>query len=67
MLVDRLQQEGFLADVALSATQAVARVAAASYRAVLVDLQLPDGDGIGLIKQLRAQEQIYKRCLWSCP
>jgi PAS domain S-box-containing protein len=63
VLVDRLHQEGFLADVALTANEAVARVAAASYAAILVDLQRPDGDGIGLIKQLRAQPQIYNTLL----
>ena len=62
-LVDRLHQEGFLADVAFTATQAVARMAAASYGGILVDLQRPDGAGIGLVKQLRAQEQIYNTLL----
>jgi DNA-binding response OmpR family regulator len=63
VLVDRLRQEGFLADVALAADEAVARVAATSYAAILVDLQLPEGDGISLIKQLRAQPQIYNTLL----
>jgi PAS domain S-box-containing protein len=63
VLVDRLRQEGFLADVALTANEAVACVAATSYAAILVDLQLPEGDGIGLIKQLRAQPQIYNTLL----
>ena len=34
-----------------------------SYAAILVDLQLPEGDGIGLIKRLRAQPQIYNTLL----
>ena len=63
VLVDRLWQEGFLADVALTADEAVRRVAATSYAAILVDLQLPEGDGIDLIKQLRAQPQIYNTLL----
>jgi signal transduction histidine kinase/DNA-binding response OmpR family regulator len=63
VLFDRLRQEGFLADVALTANEAVARVAATSYAAILVDLQLPEGDGISLIKQLRAQPQIYNTLL----
>lgn len=62
-LADRLHQEGILVDVALTETQAVARVAATSYAAILVDLQRPDGDGISLIKQLRAQPQIYNTLL----
>ena len=63
VLVDRLVQEGFLTDVALTANEAVTRVAATSYAAILVDLQRPEGDGIDLIKQLRAQPQIYNTLL----
>ncbi len=63
MLSDRLTQEGFLTDVALTADEAIARAAATSYAAVLVDLQQPEGDGISLIKQLRAQPQIYNTLL----
>jgi PAS domain S-box-containing protein len=62
-LFDRLHQEGFLIDVALTANEAVTRVTATSYVAILVDLQLPDGDGVDLIKQLRAQPQIYNTLL----
>jgi len=63
MLGDRLRQEGFVTDVALNAAEAVARVAATPYAAILVDLQLPAGDGISLIKKLRAQPQIYNALL----
>lgn len=38
-------------------------MAATSYAAILVDLQLPEGDGIDLIKQLRSQPQIYNTLL----
>ena len=60
---DRLLQEGFITDIALTADEAAVRVAAASYFAILVDLQLPEGDGISLIKQLRAQPQVYNTLL----
>jgi DNA-binding response OmpR family regulator len=63
VLVDRLGQEGFLTDVALTANEAVARVVATDYAAILVDLQRPEGDGIELIRQLRAQSQIYNTLL----
>ena len=63
VLCDRLREAGFLADVALTADEAVTRVATVSYVAILVDLQLPEGDGISLIKQLRAQPQIYNTLL----
>ena len=62
-LGDRLRQEGFIVDIALTASEAVAHVAAASYTTVLVDLQCPEGDGIDLIKQLRQQPQIYNTLL----
>jgi signal transduction histidine kinase/DNA-binding response OmpR family regulator len=60
---DRLRAEGFETDIAFTADEAVARVAAASYGAILVDLQHPDGDGISLIKRLRAQPQVYNTLL----
>jgi PAS domain S-box-containing protein len=63
VLFDRLRQEGFLIDVALTVNEAVTRVASMPYAAILVDLQLPEGDGIGLIKRLRAQPQIYNTLL----
>jgi PAS domain S-box-containing protein len=63
VLSKRLQQEGFITDVALTAAEAIARVQAVKYAAILVDLQRSEGDGIGLIKQLRAQPQIYNTLL----
>lgn len=63
VLGERLLQEGFLVDVALTADEAVAHVAATAYSAVVVDLQRPQGDGIDLIKRLRAQPQIYNALL----
>ena len=62
-ICNRLLQEGFITDIALTADEAIARVAAVSYVAILVDLQLPEGDYISLIKQLRAQPQIYNTLL----
>ena len=62
-LGDRLLQEGFLVDIAFTASEAVAHVAAASYTAILVDLQRPEGVDIDLIKQLRKQPQIYNTLL----
>jgi len=62
-LGDRLRQEGFLVDVALTASEAVAHVAKASPNIILVDLQSPEGDGIDLIKQLRKQPRIYNTLL----
>jgi PAS domain S-box-containing protein len=51
----RLRRAGFAVDFAHNLGAAMARTATARYAAILVDLQLPDGDGVGLIVRLRAQ------------
>jgi PAS domain S-box-containing protein len=53
----RLEVDGFSADVAPTGREAIERTATTRYAAILVDLQLPDCDGISLIQQLRAQPQ----------
>jgi PAS domain S-box-containing protein len=57
VLRERLRQIGFVTDFAHTAADALTRAAATPYAAFLVDLQLPDGDGIGLILDLRALPQ----------
>jgi PAS domain S-box-containing protein len=52
---ERLRRAGFAVDFAHTVTAALARTGATRYAAILVDRQLPDGDGIGLIVRLRAQ------------
>jgi PAS domain S-box-containing protein len=52
-----LRQAGFAVDFAYTMTVAIQRAAATRYAAILVDLQLPDGDGVGLILRLRAQAE----------
>ncbi|RYG19089.1 MAG: response regulator [Caulobacteraceae bacterium] len=49
-----LAQDGFTADIAATAREALAAVRGDGYAAVLVDLQLPDADGVGLIRTLRS-------------
>jgi PAS domain S-box-containing protein len=51
----RLAPAGFVVDFAHTVADALARASATQYTAILVDRALPDGDGIGLIVQLRAQ------------
>jgi PAS domain S-box-containing protein len=55
-----LRQLGFTTDFAHSPADAISRTQATHYDAVLVDLDLPDGDGVGLIRALRAEPKIYK-------
>jgi DNA-binding response OmpR family regulator len=57
VMVDRFAREGFTTDIARTAAVAIAKAKATTYLAILVDLQLPDGDGISLIQQFREQPQ----------
>ena len=59
VLAGRLRAAGFSTDVACTAEEAVKGAATRSYAAILVDLQLPDSDGISLIKNLRAQPRYH--------
>ena len=57
VMSDRFCQEGFATDVARTSASAIAQAMTTAYSAILVDLQLPDGDGISLIQELRARPQ----------
>ncbi len=67
VLCERLNQEGFHTDVAMTADEAIINVAKTPYAAILVDLQLPDGDGIDLIQRLLSQPQLYNTRLVLLP
>jgi signal transduction histidine kinase len=56
-LREHLRQIGFATDFAYSAGEAFTRAAAARYNAILMDIHLPDGDGLGLILRLRELPQ----------
>jgi len=49
-----LQRHGYVADVAENAATAVGLAAATGYDAVLLDLGLPDADGVELCRRIRA-------------
>ena len=53
VLREQLRQAGFATDFAYTAADAIKQAAATQYYAVLVDLLLPDGDGIDLIVRMR--------------
>jgi CheY-like chemotaxis protein len=53
VLREQLRQFGFATDFAYTVADAVTLAAATRYCGILTDLQLPDGDGIDLIAQLR--------------
>jgi PAS domain S-box-containing protein len=55
VLAERLDAAGFTSDIALSGREAIKSAVATHYTAILVDLRLPDCDGISLIQKLRVQ------------
>jgi DNA-binding response OmpR family regulator len=55
MLGDYLRRNGFEVDVAPSLAAGRAQMARSAYDALLLDLMLPDGDGLDLTRELRAQ------------
>jgi PAS domain S-box-containing protein len=57
MLREQLKQIDFVTDISHTLADAITCAMATQYRAVLVDLQLPDGDGISLILRLRELPQ----------
>ncbi|MEO8964329.1 MAG: response regulator [Gammaproteobacteria bacterium] len=52
-----LESAGYQADIAFTAMQAKKLLASQSYQALLLDLILPDQDGITFIRELRAVEK----------
>jgi len=55
----QLRQVGFVTDFAYSVSEALARAEATQYHAILVDIHLPDGDGVSLIVRLRELPQYH--------
>jgi len=51
-----LQREGYAVDTALTAADAADRLAVNEYDVALVDVNLPDGDGLELARRLRVGE-----------
>jgi PAS domain S-box-containing protein len=59
-LREGLRQVGFSTDFAYSPVDAITQAPVRPYAAIVVDLELPDGEGIGLVRRLREQPEIYK-------
>ena len=57
ILREMLERDGYAADVAGTGREALSAARTGVYSALLVDLQLPDADGIGLIRALRARSE----------
>jgi PAS domain S-box-containing protein len=59
-LREGLRPLGFSTDFAHDPDSAISRARTSSYAAIVVNLESPDADGIGLIRRLREQPGIYK-------
>lgn len=63
LLIDYLTGHGLTVSGVGTATEAVKAVSSNAYSLVLLDLSLPDGDGIDLARKWRAEQQISIICL----
>ncbi len=52
-LAERLDEEGYRVDVATQCRDAEALIASEDYAAILLDLGLPDGSGLGILERCR--------------
>lgn len=60
ILAALLEQEGLSCDIAATAAAARSLLTKVPYRALLLDLTLPDGDGLTMIRQLREDETTHE-------
>ena len=63
LLSQKLISSGFSVDTAANAQQAIALVAQCHYDLLILDLGLPDMDGLTLLKRLRAKHRMIIPCL----
>jgi two-component system, OmpR family, response regulator len=58
LLSDYLSHEGFRVTIAATGAAMMAALAAEPPDLILLDLRLPDGDGLALVRQLRSESQL---------
>lgn len=52
----KLQQQGFIVDIVASLSEAEAAIACATYKLIILDRRLPDGDGLHLVPRIRQMQ-----------
>lgn len=63
LLSDSLTNSGFSVDVASYAQEALSMVSSSHYNLIILDLGLPDKDGIDVLKHLRSKSLFTNPCL----
>src|ERR1700750_1093169 len=56
LLIQRLSVAGYETDLLTTAAEAQAAVATTRYAAMVLDLGLPDGDGLAILREIRQRE-----------
>jgi DNA-binding response OmpR family regulator len=56
LLTQRLRAEGYESDLLTTAAEARAAVTTTRYAAIILDLGLPDGDGLAILREIRHQK-----------
>src|SRR5258708_26071210 len=56
LLTQRLQAAGYETDVLTTAAEAQTAVTTTRYAAMVLDLGLPDGDGLSVLREIRRRE-----------
>ena len=57
LMADTLELEGYEVETAKNGREALEKIAARSYDAILSDLRMPELDGVGLYRELEQQHQ----------
>jgi DNA-binding response OmpR family regulator len=56
-IVSALRHEGYVCEIAFSATEANEKIAVYNYDCILLDINLPDGNGLNILQSLKEQDK----------
>lgn len=57
LMVKELVKEGYVVEQAVNYAQAVEKTAVYSYDCILLDIMLPDGNGLKILEELKRQDK----------